>query len=152
MAGQLCFCRGHAYTTSMSFLTRRPTRQREGNKGMRSLGNEDHALNERQLRERYVWTSHARMKMRHYRLTEARIKRIIRHPVRVEEGIFPGAIACMHVAEGKKYSEIWTFYTLGSTAREGKKITIISAWRYPGKSPSRDPIPPEILREIRSLM
>lgn len=92
------------------------------------------------------------MKMRHYRLTEARIKRIIRHPVRVEEGVFPGAIACMHVAEGKNYSEIWTFYILGNTGDAGKKIRIISAWRYPGKSPAHNPIPQDILKEIRSLI
>jgi len=29
-----------------------------------------------------------------------------------------------------------------------KKITIISAWRYPGVSPEKDPIPAEIWREI----
>jgi len=29
-----------------------------------------------------------------------------------------------------------------------KKITIISAWRYPGVSPAKDPIPAEIWREI----
>lgn len=108
------------------------------------------------------------MKMRHYRLTEARIKRIIRYPARVEEGIFPGAIACMSPADGRPYSEIWTFYTLASIGkREGgimrsasrtigsgkeKKIKVISAWRYPGKSPARDPIPQDVLREIRGLV
>lgn len=98
--------------------------------------------------------------MRHYRLTEARIKRIIRHPIRIEEGIIEGAIACMQKAESKNYSEIWTLYVLLGAAKkspfakttEGKKIKIISAWRYPGKSPSRDPIPPAVLEEIRLLM
>ena len=100
------------------------------------------------------------MKMRHYRLTESRIKRIIRYPARVEEGIFEHAVAAMQAAEGKNYSEIWTLYVVAdgrqkpsfAKATEGKKIKIISAWRYPGKSPARDPIPPEILREIRSLL
>jgi len=32
-----------------------------------------------------------------------------------------------------------------------KQIKIISAWRYPGISPKRDPIPEEILREISEL-
>ena len=107
-----------------------------------------------------MWTHHSREKMRYYRLTEARIKRIIRHPARVEEGIFEHAVAAMQAAEGKNYSEIWVLYLLfGSKqksslahALEGKKIKIISAWRYPGKSPARDPIPPEILREIRSIL
>jgi hypothetical protein len=32
-----------------------------------------------------------------------------------------------------------------------KKITIISAWRYPGVSPKSNPIPEEILREIEEI-
>jgi hypothetical protein len=32
------------------------------------------------------------------------------------------------------------------------KIKIISAWRYPGKSPKNNPIPEEILNEIKSLI
>lgn len=31
---------------------------------------------------------------------------------------------------------------------DGRKIKIISAWRYPGVSPKNNPIPAEILREI----
>lgn len=106
----------------------------------------------------YVWTHHARDKMKYYRLTEARIKRIIRHPSRVEEGIFQDAIACMQPAEGRKYSEIWTLYVLQeNTLRQAqggqkKNIKIITAWRYPGKSPARDPIPAEVLREIKKII
>ena len=84
------------------------------------------------------------------------MKRIIRHPVRVEEGIFEHAVAAMQAAEGKNYSEIWVLYVLmrgnNSSVQKKGKIKIISAWRYPGKSPARDPIPPEILREIRSIL
>ena len=114
------------------------------------------------------------MKLRFYRLTEARIKRIIRHPARVEEGIIEGAVACMQPAFAtavasagkpssaptlsgfragkpvKNYSEIWTLYVLSGGKQ--KKIKIISAWRYPGKSPERDPIPQEVLNEIRRLV
>lgn len=32
------------------------------------------------------------------------------------------------------------------------KIKVITAWRYPGKAPERDPVPLEILREIRALL
>ena len=32
------------------------------------------------------------------------------------------------------------------------KIKIITAWRYPGKSPERDPVPQEVLREIRKIL
>ena len=183
--------------------------------------------------EKYLWTLHAQMKMRHYRLTESRVKRVIRHPARIEEGILENAIAVMQPADpvrsqprrdvgaagafgrrtsngagGKKYSEIWVMYVLlvdaGSSAlrfrnttrpssdglaqqeasRSGKaghhadsppdgfetavprphqssrfggftgrkKIKIITAWRYPGKSPTRDPIPQTILREVRSIL
>lgn len=164
--------------------------------------------------EKYLWTNHSKMKMRHYRLTESRIKRIIRHPVRIEEGILEGAVACMQPAEGKRYSEIWTMYVVDGAvpsskqfrntsrpasaglaqhsvrrpafsgdhaaappdgfeivstrprqrSRHGdntfvpvltvkkKRIKVITAWRYPGKSPQRDPIPPEVLREIRSIL
>ncbi|MEK7541265.1 MAG: hypothetical protein AAB533_00215 [Patescibacteria group bacterium] len=100
--------------------------------------------------EKYVWTHHARMKLRFYRLTEARIQRIIRHPARVEESVVEGAVAVMQPSEGKRYSEIWTLYILIGGAK--KKIKIISAWRYPGKSPARDPIPAAILREIKAIL
>lgn len=199
--------------------------------------------------EKILWTRHAQDKLRYYRLSESRVKRIIRHPTRTEEGILEGAVACMQPSDGKKYSEIWTMYVLvsdvalgnsprrhakmfaskanpgaifngsqecspkspaeakrwasaqrgiflrvrsrsprfqrgtmpgdGSSRLRGssrvltrphegllgelprphqsfsdgtKKIKIITAWRYPGKSPARDPIPAEILREIKNLL
>ena len=92
--------------------------------------------------------------MQFYRLTESRIKRIIRYPARVEEGILEGAVACMQVAETKQYSEIWAMYVVikAEIRSEKPKIKIITAWRYPGKSPERDPIPAEVLREIRNII
>lgn len=111
------------------------------------------------LDEKYIWTQHARMKLRHYRLTESRIKRVIRHPSRIEESIVSGAVACMQTAEGKKYSEIWAMYVLIKTKVKsqkikggGTKMKIITAWRYPAKSPERDPVPADILREIRTFI
>src|SRR3989338_11523658 len=158
----------------------------------------------RNIADKYLWTTHARMKMGHYRLTESRIKRVMRHPARIEEGVLESGIAAMQPAEGKNYSEIWVMYVL---AREGgslgnmfsrharsapaaelansrakfpgapgpsklrsqlsqkhisstaprlaggqKRIKIITAWRYPGKSPTRDPIPQTILREVRGIL
>jgi hypothetical protein len=103
----------------------------------------------------YLWTHHARMKMRHYRLTEARIKRVIRHPVRVEESIVAGAVACMQAAGGKGYSEIWAMYVLTARGRRTKtpqRLKIITVWRYPGRSPERDPVPADILREIKNVI
>ena len=119
---------------------------------------------------KYIWTQHAEIKMRQYRLTPSRVKRIIRYPARIEEGIFEDAVACMQPAGGKHYSEIWTLYVLvksrmGQSAfakapsvvktladKSADKVKIISAWRYPGKSPERDPIPPDVLREIRNIL
>lgn len=97
--------------------------------------------------EKFVWTQHSRDKMRFYRLTDSRIKRIIRHPARVEEGILENAIAAMQPAGSKKYSEIWAMYILTRA-----KIKIITAWRYPGRSSARDPIPAEIMDEVKKLM
>ncbi len=43
--------------------------------------------------------------------------------------------------------------TLSPLGRGGKgKIKVISAWRYPGISPKNNPIPEEILREIRGVV
>ena len=101
--------------------------------------------------EKYLLTFHVRDKMRYYRLTEGRIKRIIRHPARVEEGILEGAMACMQPAGGKQYSEIWAMYLVPKINGE-KRIKIITAWRYPGKSPARDPIPKRVLQEVRAIL
>ena len=111
--------------------------------------------------DKYSWTRHAQDKMRYYRLTEARVKRVIRSPARVEEGVLDNAIACMQPAGGKNYSEIWTMYLLEKSddlsflsARklQKSKFKIITAWRYPGKSPEREPIPAEVLREIKAFV
>lgn len=122
----------------------------------------------------YLWTRHAEEKMKYYRLTESRIKRVIRHPARVEEGVLEGGIAAMQPAESKQYSEIWAMYVIEKSkfknehskleeTKTPKKfrqifekqqgvIKIITAWRYPGKSPERDAVPEEILNEIRNLI
>ena len=99
--------------------------------------------------EKYIWTKHSQYKMRHYGLSAQRIKRIIRHPARTEEAIIPKMIAAMQIAGGKNYSEIWTIY---KPIKNQEKIKIITAWRYPGKSPERNPIPQEILNEIKSIV
>ncbi len=97
--------------------------------------------------EKFLWTRHAREKMRQYRLSESRVRRIIRHPERIEEGIAPNTVAAMQRAMSRRRQELWTMYRLA-----GKQVRVITAWRYPGESPKRNPIPHEILREIRSLL
>ena len=96
---------------------------------------------------KYLWTKHSLYKMRYYGLSSQRIKRIIRHPARIEEAIVSNMIGVMQPAGRKKYSEIWAMYQIVKS-----KFRIITAWRYPGKSSGRNPIPDEILEEIRSII
>ena len=72
--------------------------------------------------------------MRQYGLSEARVKRILHTPNRVEVGIAPKTIAYMQPAalkfEGKKIAwkqELWVM-----VVDEKSRRKIISAWRYPG--------------------
>lgn len=51
-------------------------------------------------------------------------------------------------ASNKRYSEIWTMYVL----MPSKQIKIITAWRYPGKSPERNPVPQGIIEEARRIL
>lgn|SRR3989344_1159571 len=113
---------------------------------------------------KYSWTNHVFQKMQFYGISEGRIKRIIRFPKRYEGGIAPNTVAAMQPAGTKRYQEIWVMYKiiggrkldikgLGS-AKFGteKKIKIITAWRYPGESPERDPVPEEIIKEVQTLL
>ncbi len=85
--------------------------------------------------------------MAYYGLTPNRVKRIIRAPERTEEGIIEDTVAAMQTAGTKRKTEIWTMYR-----PHGKQIRVITAWRYPGRSPERNPVPEEILREVRELL
>jgi hypothetical protein len=94
------------------------------------------------------WTFHALGKMRFYGLSESRVKRVLNFPKRIEEGIAPKTIAMMQSAGSVKHPyEIWVMLTDSKTERK-----IISAWRYPGITKAGEPLPPEILREIRSAL
>lgn len=112
--------------------------------------------------EKYEWTQHAIGKMKQYGLTAQRILRVVKNPQRVEEGIVKNTIAVMQPASTRMKnrkrtwsSEIWAMYQVKpKTKNQGpkifgsQKIRLISAWRYPGISPKRDPIPDDILREL----
>ncbi|MFH1162399.1 MAG: hypothetical protein V1696_03975 [Candidatus Jorgensenbacteria bacterium] len=114
----------------------------------------------------YSWTYHVVEKMQYYGISEGRIRRIIRHPSRVEEGIAPQTVAVMQPAGTKRYQEMWVMYKLvGRGQRAGSqlkahsskliekpKIKVITAWRYPGKSPERDPVPRGVMEEVRRLL
>lgn len=104
------------------------------------------------------WTEHAKIKMRQYRLSESRVKRVLRFPKRLEVGVAPDTVAGMQPAGSKKHPyEIWVMWTnsksqiANSKAKFNarQKTTIISTWRYPGISPIHEPPPiPEDVWEI----
>jgi hypothetical protein len=137
---------------------------------------------------RYSWTSHVSAKMQQYGISESRIKRIVRYPTRIEEGIAEDTIAVMcpygtspagRQPGGRPYTgEIWVMYKLQRPETRNKKpvannkkpkikdkkpewksfqssstkIKVITAWRYPGVSSKRDPVPEEIIREVQRLL
>jgi hypothetical protein len=116
------------------------------------------------------WTSHAKAKMRHYGLSESRVKRIIHTPKRIEEGIAPKTVAMMQPAGSKKNPyELWVMIQVVAPKRRGdsdsprsrfsgagrsvgKVHKVISAWRYPGVTKPGQPLPEEIIREMRSFI
>jgi len=122
--------------------------------------------------KRYLWTRHATEKMLHYGISEGRVKRIIRFPTRIEEGIAPETVAAMQPAGTKRYAELWVMYKTvkpESNAKQafsqvpeelrmmqdlfgGRRFKVITAWRYPGESPERDPVPEEIIKEVQTLL
>ena len=96
------------------------------------------------------WTKHIKEKMRQYQLSERRILRVFRNPERKEIGVAPETICAMQTAGTKKHPyEIWVMYQ-----KKGKKLIMISAWKYPGKSPIREPppIPEEILENLDEIL
>lgn len=114
---------------------------------------------------RYYFTLHSEYKMREYHLSRQRVIRIIRSPHRTETGIVENTVAVMQPASTKRVGgketwsqELWVMYKVMGHGKLTKskleqalnqsELKIISAWRYPGVSPERDPIPAEILREI----
>jgi hypothetical protein len=103
------------------------------------------------------------MKMKYYGLSQQRVKRVIKNPERIEEGIVEKTIASMQTSGSSKHPyEIWVMYQLlqlkvksaklKDDLLKAKKLKIISAWRYPGKSPKNNPIPEEILQEIKNII
>lgn len=129
-------------------------------------------LNSSKKTEKIFWTSHSKMKMRYYGLSEKRVMKIFRKPDRKEEGIAPKTTAAMQVSGTKKNpNEVWMMYqqiklkVKGQKSKVSKvndcssagtcsKLRIISAWRYPGRTPenTRPIIPDDIVKEINTLI
>ena len=125
--------------------------------------------------ENLIFTRHARDKMHQYNLSESRFKGVLRNPERKELGIAPRTVAIMQITGTKKHpTEIWLMYQITKSKIKNQKsktelpkeakvkmrtkfsspITkIISAWRYPGRSPIGEPppIPEDVLWEINEL-
>jgi hypothetical protein len=104
------------------------------------------------------WTRHIKEKIREYQLSERRLLRIFRNPERKEEGIAPGTVAVMQTAGRKRPYEIWLMYQIRKSKVKSqnsklKRIIMISAWKYPGKSPIRKPpIPEEVLENLEGIL
>jgi len=120
----------------------------------------------------FQFTEHARYKMKQYGLSEQKVKGIIHRPKRTEVGVAPKTVAMMQPVSTKMIAgkevwkqEIWVMYQKQSTKNSQQEamnmksrpsslltargcLKIISAWRYPGVSPKRSPIPEEIWREL----
>jgi len=109
--------------------------------------------------EKFCWTNHAVSKMIYYQLSQARIKRVLNNPKRKELGIAPNTIAVMQPNSSKHSYEIWAMYQVINPKSKAqiskpKKIKVITAWKYPGKSPINGPvpIPMEILEELGGVI
>lgn len=109
-------------------------------------------------KEKVFWTKHSKNKMRQYRFSEKRVLRILRKPDRIEEGIAPGTIAAMQITGTKKHpTEAWAMYQIVKSKIKNQKskiIKIISAWRYPGRTPigERPIIPEDTLEELENIL
>lgn len=105
-------------------------------------------------KEKIIWTNHSKEKMKYYRLSDKKVLHVLRKPERKEEGIALGTIAVMQTSGTKKHpTEIWTMYQAIKRVFKGRKsknIKIISAWRYPGRTPvgQRPVIPDDILENL----
>jgi len=103
--------------------------------------------------EKIYWTQHSKGKMRYWGLSQKRVKRVLKNHDRKDLGIAPNTVAIMEIVGTKKRpTEIWVMYqkTPKSPKTKQRTIKIISAWRYPGRSPKGQPppIPEDTLWEL----
>ena len=98
-----------------------------------------------------VWTKHLEKKLKEYQLSKSKILKVIKKPYRLEEGVAPQTIAlmkpsCLPKTKKKKNwkQEIWVMIQKSKDV-----LKIISAWRYPGKSPEHNPVPQKIIQELK---
>lgn len=123
------------------------------------------------LTSKYYWTKHSQAKMRFYGLSESRIKRVIKSPLRVEEGVALNTVAMMQPAsyKGSGFKRDWNqeiWVMIGSKVKNQKskiqeksklenlsnQVRVISAWRYPGKTKAKEGLPEGIWAEIEEAL
>ena len=92
------------------------------------------------------WTHHAQAKMQFYRLSPARVRRVLHAPKRTEEGIAPKTVAMMQPASLKS-AERWTQEIWVMIQDRGSERKVISAWRYPGVTKPRDAATVALMRK-----
>lgn len=108
----------------------------------------------------YFWTNHSKYKLLQYGLSPSAVKKVLRSPERVEEGIAPDTTAVMKRKDTKKTKrEVWVMFQRKSKNQKTKikgsemsKIRIISTWIYPGVSPKGKDIyvPEDVWEELES--
>ncbi len=106
--------------------------------------------------KQFSWTSHVKRKMLQYRISEQKIKTILRTPERIEEGIAPETTASMKRNDTpKRKEELWVMYVKKPKVKgQMSKVTIVSTWRYPGVSPKDRavPIPEDVWEDLKSVL
>lgn len=119
-----------------------------------------HANREKKRSGNFALTRHAEFKMRQYALSEQKVRGVIRNPRRTEEGIAKDTVAVMQPVSPKRDAkgvetwkqEVWVMFQQKARTSNPQwpaaRLRIISAWRYPGVSPKRNPVPEDILREL----
>ena len=112
--------------------------------------------------EKYIWTKHSQAKMAYYRISTSRVRRIIKSPLRIEEGIAPNTVAFMQPVSYKTRNgvkswnnEYWVMVVTKnpkSKLKDKGSVKIISAWRYPGMTKPGASLPKEILSEVSEAL
>ena len=100
------------------------------------------------------WTSHAKMKLNYYRLSEGRVRRVLHSPMRIEEGIAEDTISLMQpvsLTKSIKGQEDWNQEIWVMIVETPSERRVISAWRYPGKTKPGDPLPQEVMNELTNI-
>ena len=89
--------------------------------------------------------------MHYYKLSESRVKSVLRNPERTEEGIAENTIAMMRTnrTSNRPY-EIWVMTS--DVSMRNSPVRVVSAWKYPGQTKPGESLPKAILREFKEAV